>query len=79
MILWWIDTRRLIECNFITFYFEAKAEQIEKCDISLDDMTNMITNHSILNIPNQFLVQCRKKSNVIYKINLLGHVYCRWI
>lgn len=36
----------------------------------MDDMTNMITNRSILNISNQFLVQCRKKSNVIYNINL---------
>lgn len=46
--------------NFITFEFKAIAKHIEKSDISLDDAGKIIINCSILEIPDSFLVQCRK-------------------
>lgn len=59
--------------NVIIFYFDATAEQIEKRYILYWTTWLRITNCSILEIPDLFLVQYRK--NQICLVYLPGHLY----
>lgn len=59
--------------NFITFEFKAIAKHIEKSDISLDDAGKIIINCSILEIPDSFLVQCRK-NQMLYSPYTVGQM-----
>lgn len=58
--------------NF-TFEFKAIAKHIEKSDISLDDAGKIIINCSILEIPDSFLVHCRK-NQMLYSPYTVGQM-----